>query len=80
MFKSPSYNAVPKKGPISFIKTSSSPRHVNSAKAILVGEQDFATDQFSRPAAQSVLSIEVIYDKFSQARSCTFPFNQKTTI
>lgn len=80
MFKNPNYNAVVKKGPISFIKTSASPRHVNSAKAILVGQQNSAIDQYNCHQRSATLAIEIIYDKISHVQHLNFPFSPETTI
>jgi hypothetical protein len=56
MFKSPNHSGLAKKGPICFNKLPASPRHHNSAKAILPSEGDYVASQFSKQPA-SILTL-----------------------
>lgn len=80
MFKNLNYNPVVKKGPISFIKTSSSPRHVNSAKVIVPSSQHSAIDQYPHSQKPNMLSVEVAYEKNTNVRHLRFPFTADTNV
>ena len=53
MFKSPARTPPPKRAPISFVKTVTSPQarpmQVQTAKSISTMENDFAIEQFNKP-------------------------------
>lgn len=84
MFKSPARTAPPKRGPISFVKTVTSPQaarpmQVQTSKTISTMENDFAIEQFNKPTTH-LLSLEVTLDKPVRTLKLAFPYHPETMV
>lgn len=84
MFKSPARTPPPKRAPISFVKTVTSPQHaramqVQTAKSISTVENDFAIEQFNKPTTH-LLSLEITLDRPVRTLRLAFPYHPETAV
>lgn len=85
MFKSPGKGAPAKRAPINFVRTVASPQagralQVQTSKSIGAVDTDFAIDQYSRPSASTLLSLEVTLDHPVRTLRLAFPYTPDTTV
>lgn len=87
MFKSPAKGGpAAKRAPISFVRTVASPTmqgrgiQVQTSKSISAVDSDFTIDQFSRPSASALLSVEVTLDKPVRTLRLAFSYTPDSTV
>lgn len=81
MFKSPARNMqMPKRSPVSFIKTVASPRHPNNTKNIAFSSHDFSTDHFNKQGNTLMLTLQISLQKVNVPHRCIFTYNNESTI